>query len=541
LIKELVKIPSITESARESEPGLWIMERLSAIPYFKENPKNLQWIATPLEGSPETLHSLLVRIDSAKPTKRTVLMIGHYDVVDVSVYGDLSQYAFDPEELALRFEQSGDDVLYGRGSMDMKCGVAIEIGLIEEFAADREMFDVNIVAAFVGDEENASAGMRGVLPALAAMQKEGLDFLAAINTEPGEAGQSGVFGPMVFLGTLGKLMPSFYVKGCGAHVGNYYCGYSSALALSRLVTYAEGNPHLADPLHGVSQPSWTCLDMGIIREGYSVTIPDRAYAYFNCFTTNNTPAAVAAQMRHIAAYAMNQTSAQLTDSNRGLIAAGYDGGGFVPPESKVYTLEELTDIARRNYGEFFDKDLNSYIEKIGPGDMRKRGIKVVDRIADMSGEEGPFAVCFFLPPWLPVRTDLTDDPRDKAVVQAARNVETQLFEKYGMKMREIELFSGLCDLSYVGAKVSSEDIVSLEQNMPGWGSIYKIPLADMKSITMPVLNLGPSGNDPHKKTERLNLHYSLDILPSLLQSAIIEIADLVPQVSSDCQQYKRQA
>jgi len=528
MIKELVKIPSITESAKESEPGIWIRDKLSVIPYFMENPENLKLAETPLEGSSNMLHSLMARVDSAVPTMRTVLMIGHYDVVDVKVYGDLSPYAFDPDELAVKLGHINDDVLYGRGSMDMKCGVAIEIALIEEFARDRNMFDVNIVAVFVGDEENASAGMRGMLPALADLQKEGLDFLAAINTEPGEAGQSGVFGPMVFLGTLGKLMPSFYARGRGSHVGNYYYGYSSALLISRLVAYAEGNPHFADPLHGISQPSWTCLDMGIIKEGYSVTIPDRAYAYFNCFTTNNTPAAVTEQMMNIAAYAMSQTSAQLTHSNRGLIAAGYDGGGFIPPELKIYTLQELTDIARKNYGEDFDMDLNCYIETMGPGDMRNRGIKTVDRIADMSGEEGPFVVCFFLPPWLPVRTDLTGDPRDKAVVDAVRNVETKLLHEYGIRMNEFELFSGLCDLSYVGAKISSEDIAALERNMPGWGSIYKIPLAEMMSLSMPVLNLGPSGNDPHKKTERLNLHYSLDILPSLLSSTISEISRLVP-------------
>ncbi len=527
IIKDLVHIPSITESEHESEPGLWIKKRLEAIQYFKICSDNLKWIETPLEGASQKLHSLVVRVDSAKPTKRTLLMIGHYDVVDVKVYGDLSQHAFDPDELAQKLGHGETDVLYGRGSMDMKCGIALEIDLIEDFAADRDLFDVNIVTAFVGDEENASAGMRGVLPLLADMQKEGLDFLAAINTEPGEAGQSGEFGPMIFLGTLGKLMPSFYVRGRGAHVGNCYYGYSSALTMSRLVTYAEGNPRLADPLNGRSQPSWICLDMGIIKDGYSVTIPDRAYAYFNCFTTTNTPAVIMGQMQDIAAYALTQTSSQLTDSCRGLIAAGYDGGGFTPPKIRVYTLEEITDIAREKHGNGFDEELQKYIETIQPGDMRARGIKTVDRIADMSGEEGPFVVCFFLPPWLPVRTDLTDDARDKSVVEAARSIERELFEKHGMKMKEFEFFAGLCDLSYVGAKASPADIGTLEHNMPGWGSIYKIPLDEMQSIAMPVLNLGPSGNDPHKKTERLNLHYSLDVLPELLRSAVKELSRLV--------------
>ncbi|MFA5458680.1 MAG: hypothetical protein WC261_13740, partial [Synergistaceae bacterium] len=229
-----------------------------------------------------------------------------------------------------------------------------------EFAANRGMFDVNIVAAFVGDEENASAGMRGVLPVLYKMKEEGSDFLTAINTEPGEAGYSGESGPAVFLGTLGKIMPSFYVRGRASHVGNYYSGFSSALAVSRIVSYAEGNPHFADPLNGKCEPSWICLDMGVIKKGYSVTVSDRAFAYFNCFTATNTPADVIDQMKIIAGYALDQTMAQLTESYRNLLAMGCEGKNFNVPRAKVYSLEEITEIARKNYGEGFGEELALY-------------------------------------------------------------------------------------------------------------------------------------------------------------------------------------
>ena len=521
IIKELVAIPSITESAAESAPGEWIRERLSALPYFTDNPQHLQWIKTSLEGSPHNLHSLVARVDAAKATNRTILMVAHYDVVDIKIYGDDTPYAFSPDELAKRFSAEEEkDVLYGRGTMDMKCGVALEVDLLEEFAADRNLFDVNLVAAFVGDEENSSAGMRGVLPALAEMQSRGTDFLAALNTEPGEAGKSGEVGPMVFLGTLGKLMPSFYIRGRAAHVGNCYGGFSSALALSRLISYAEGNPYLADPLHGKTEASWICLDMRVMKEGYSVTLPDRAYAYFNCFTTVNTPGIVMEQMKSIVAYAISQTSAQLVESHRNMVAAGYNGCDFVPSAPKVFTLSELTESARSSYGANFDEELESFIKNLPSGDMRERGIKIADKIADMSGEEGPYAVCFFLPPWLPVRTDFTENPRDKEVVSSIREIEKLAGEKYGIKITEEEFFAGLCDLSYVGGKVSDEDLDSYSSNVPGWKDIYSIPLTEMNGLGLPVVNIGPSGEYPHKKMEKLHLHYSLEILPELLRETI---------------------
>lgn len=527
MIEDLVSIPSVTESGNESLPGIWIKERLEKLPYFIERKDHLIWVETPLEGACEKLRSLVVRVDASAPTNRTVLLISHYDVVGVSVFGEMAGDAFDVKKITELLNVDDKDLIYGRGTMDMKCGVAIETDIIEEFAANRELYDVNIVAAFVGDEENASAGMRGVLPVLHKMKEEGTDFLTAINTEPGEAGYPGESGPAVFLGTLGKIMPSFYVRGRASHVGNYYSGFSSALAVSRIVSYAEGNPHFADPLNGKCEPSWICLDMGVIKNGYSVTVPDRAFAYFNCFTATNTPADVMAQMKIIAGYAMDQTSAQLGESYRNLLAMGCEGKSFNVPRAKAYSLEEITEIARKNYGAGFDEELAKYIKDLPPGDMRERGLKAVERIADISGVEGPYAICFFLPPWLPVRTDFTGEKRDMQTITAARSVKDHILRRYGIEMREVELFAGLCDLSYVGAKVFTDDLRILEKNMPGWGDIYSIPMKEMQSLGLPVVNLGPSGEDAHKKTERLRLGYSLDILPDLLRYAVRKISETV--------------
>ena len=157
MIEELVSIPSVTERPEESLPGVWIRERLEKLPYFIERKEHLIWAETSLEGSGEKLHSLVARVDASVPTARTVLLIGHYDVVGVSVYGEMARDAFDVKRITEHFNVKNEDVIYGRGAMDMKCGIALELDIIEEFAANRELYEGNIVAAFVGDEENAAA------------------------------------------------------------------------------------------------------------------------------------------------------------------------------------------------------------------------------------------------------------------------------------------------------------------------------------------------------------------------------------------------
>ena len=99
MIEDLVSIPSITESKNESLPGIWIKERLEKLPYFIERKDHLIWVETPLEGAHEKLHSLVVRVDASIPTNRTVLFVGHYDVVDASAYGEIARDAFNVKKI----------------------------------------------------------------------------------------------------------------------------------------------------------------------------------------------------------------------------------------------------------------------------------------------------------------------------------------------------------------------------------------------------------------------------------------------------------
>ncbi|MDD3673138.1 MAG: hypothetical protein PHG70_06450, partial [Synergistaceae bacterium] len=121
MIEELVSIPSVTESPEESAPGIWIKERLEKLPYFIERKDHLKWVKTQLEGSCETLHSLVARVDASSPTKRTILLMSHYDVVDVSVYNEMARCAFDVKKITELLNSDNEDVIYGRGTMDMKC------------------------------------------------------------------------------------------------------------------------------------------------------------------------------------------------------------------------------------------------------------------------------------------------------------------------------------------------------------------------------------------------------------------------------------
>ena len=79
-------------------------------------------------------------------------------------------------------------------------------------------------------------------------------------------------------------------------------------------------------------------------------------------------------------------------------------------------------------------------------------------------------------------------------------------------------------MSFLGYEGDMKDLEFIAQNMPGWGETYWIPIQELAKLNIPIANLGPSGKDAHKMTERLELDYSLKTAPRLLRFAIEKLS-----------------
>lgn len=536
LLKDLIAVPGVTSSVNENMAANFIYGRLASQEWFRTHPEYLLLLPTPLEGDARKLFSVIALVKSAKETKRTIILTGHFDVVDTEVYADLRHAAFDPDRLAALLKSApldcdaADDLnsgkyLFGRGSMDMKCGIAVELELLCDFAANREMFDANLLFVAVPDEENLSAGMRGAINWLARMQQEqGLEYLAAVNSEPTEAGLPGALNPTVFLGTVGKLMPVFLCLGRESHVGAYYNGVNASLLSSHILKLAEANPDFFDPAGGQCCPSWICLEHKILREGYSVTIPGAAVVYFNCFATANSPGAVLAQMRNIAERAARETAEQISASRLAMSNLGFppaDGAEWTIP---VYSVEEMIARAMKKAGDKeFCKRLDKFISEFTEPDPRESAIAVMREIIRIAKEEGPLIMFGFLPPYYPPRSGQMPGLKQEALLRAVNDLITEAKNKFHITVEKAAFFTGVCDLSYFGFQGSKDELSVLEKNLAGWGRIYSVPIEALSQLNVPIVNFGPSGRDPHKKTERLEIAYSLEQYPVLLEYFLRQI------------------
>ena len=261
---QLTNIFSVVDTKGEIDISEKVYEIMGNIPYFKENPKDLFYVS-----ANDTLgrKSVVAILRGKKQSKKTVVLIGHTDTVGISDYGELAEYANDPYKLAegfkhiklddvVRKDLESGDFLFGRGIFDMKSGDAVIINLFEEVAKDLDNFEGNLIYAAVCDEEANSSGMLSVVPKLVKLQeKEGLEYLALLDTDYITAEFIGDESKNIYIGTVGKLMPSFFVVGKETHVGESFNGIDPNEISSAIMTRVNMNTEFCDIVDGeVSLP-----------------------------------------------------------------------------------------------------------------------------------------------------------------------------------------------------------------------------------------------------------------------------------------------
>src|SRR5690242_873275 len=108
-------------------------------------------------------------------SSHTIILLGHIDTVDTQDYGALEPFALDPDALALHeqdlatitpgleedLREHPGDWMFGRGCIDMKCGVAATIAVMRHMAmlARAGELPLSVVLIATPDEENESAGV----------------------------------------------------------------------------------------------------------------------------------------------------------------------------------------------------------------------------------------------------------------------------------------------------------------------------------------------------------------------------------------------
>ena len=169
LLAQLVALKSTTNTDLEVQVEEFLFKYLGEQPYFQKHQENYGVFSVPGDAKQRRCIFALVK----GVTGRTVIFMNHHDTVGTGVYGETEPWACDIQEAGTRVaalqpdSEAEDDYvsqkwIFGRGSCDMKGGLAAQLAVISEYARRPEAGSLLFLS--VPDEESYSAGMRSVLP-----------------------------------------------------------------------------------------------------------------------------------------------------------------------------------------------------------------------------------------------------------------------------------------------------------------------------------------------------------------------------------------
>ena len=522
----MIAVPSISGTDDEKFGADKIEELLFEIPYFAEHKGNVKQV--PLKDDPFGRSLITAYLECATKSKKCIILTGHYDVVDVDEFGEYQKEAFDPETITklmdkfpmdedTRKDWESGDWLFGRGTADMKIGHSLCLELLRHFSEEGGI-DGNLLYVGVPGEETNSEGMLAAIPFFNEFAAEkGLDYEVLLLTECFEVeDMAHDTKKYVHIGGHGKLMPLFFSVGEVCHGELPFLGLDPNMLNAKIYLKMQLNPAFSQECLGdVTMPpvALKCQDL---KTAYSISTPLYAVSYYNITTNKLNPEEAIAQLKEVAMESFEESIALVQQR-----ADEFKDKFGNRPQMHEYTpcvkmFSEVYDEAKAKY----DGDFDTYVNDMIKGwqqekyDMQQISIMAVRKIYEMSGLNQPMVIISFVPPYYPDCYPKYDDPKVKKLMGELEKVFETAKNEYGETMA-IKDFYGISDMSYTDLD-ETMDFDGLFRNVVGSGSMYTLPVEDMKKFHAPSsIVLGCYGKDFHKTSERLHMKYNFDVLPYL--------------------------
>jgi arginine utilization protein RocB len=527
-LKQLVAVPSISGTVGEKHAAEKINEMISEMPYFKANGEKYGLEA--IDNDPAGRAFVWAMVDGREESPNTVLLTAHLDVVDIEGYGHLQPVAFDIEECTSRIgeleldKEARQDLesgqwIFGRGTADIKSGIASFIEIMRELSETRDFKGKVIFLAVPGEESN-SEGMIASIPFLLKLQQEeGVNFVGAVVSECSIPKNDAEDFKRIYTGSVGKIMPMFFCSGKETRASEPFQGLNPVSLVSEINRRLEENTDFCDSTGSQTTPPPVVLKQTDLKKLYSVQTPAYAVSYYNMMTLTKT---ITQLTEDLAILAMETFVKVLMDTEEKRYIYGEMSGEvhYTDIEPCVMTYHKLlSKVTDSDKG--FQNRLKDKIElwKNLNMDSQTIAINIVKETYESCPKKRPMVVISYIPPYYPhIQLD-SSSGKGAGLNKAVDDMIKCAAEIYGEKIVKEQFFMGISDLSYTGIG-DDQDLDSLSSNIVGYGSSYDLQLEALSILDIPGIVFGGEGKDIHKSTERLNVRYSLEVVPELYKKLI---------------------
>ena len=530
LTKQMVEIPSVNGTSGERDIGVFIEEYMRSIPYFEKHPELV--IIQKLKDDKLNRRNVFALLRGEKDANpKTVIFHGHTDTVGVEDYGELGEWAFNPDALmeklndielpeAVKKDLQSGEYLFGRGACDMKSGDAVFMVIMKHIAEHIEEFSGNILLSCNPVEENLHTGIiEGIDILYELREKYNLRYELAINNDYTCPMYPGDTHNYIYTGVVGKLLPCFYIQGRETHVGQCFEGYDPTSIAARLTAEINLSTDFCDGYKGEYSLPPVALKMKDLKSWYNVQTTKEALVYFNYFVHNAQMDVIIDKLINAAKKAVADTVLDVNCKYKKFCDLSGKEYVQIPDEWEVMTYDELLEKARAKSGNGLEEILGKMAKSYEEDGTDKREIPVflIRELMAKAGIYHPVVVLYFAAPYCPHNT-LQD--RDQVVIDKLEKIVHEVEQEENVKYNICRFFPSLSDSSYLAVDDSKESIELLKSNFPQMTQLYPLPFDKMTGLGIKAVDFGVYGKDAHKWTERVHVPYSFEILPKLIYKAL---------------------
>jgi arginine utilization protein RocB len=535
--KKLAQIESIVNTDGEKKMAHALLALIGEIPYFKDNPSHFTIQQTNHDDLER--YNVLAFVKGKKTeSNRTVILMGHMDTVGIDDFNHLKGVACQPDELMavlceeelplpVKEQLQSGEWLFGRGVLDMKAGVASHLYLLNYYAEHPEELDGNLVFLSECDEEDGSHGILSALKILTKWREEhGFNYVAAINADFVSPRFNGDTNRYIYKGTVGKLLPSFFVTGAETHVGSCFEGLDPNLIVAELTKQINYNPELCNEAYGEITVPPVSLKQTDLKPSYTVQTALSAYVYYNFFIHSWSPKDVLNKLKEQATVAFQNVLNVFSERYQRYCQMSGEPFQEIPWGVRVFTYEEMEQMLIGKNGDAFVNHMDTFKKELlldKSLDTRMFAARVVEEAWKWMDDKAPAIILFYSSLYSP-RIELSGKTdNEKVLIEALENAVETIQPKYAHSIVTRNFFPYISDMSFVALSDDQEGIEAVSKNNPGWGTKHYVEYKDIRDLNVPVINIGPYGIDAHKKLERTEMKYSFEIVPNLTRLVIGEI------------------
>src|SRR5699024_3373392 len=187
-------------------------------------------------------------------------------------------------------------------------------------------------------------------------------------------------------------------------------------------------------------------------------------------------------------------------------------------EPRVYTYDETDALLTEAHGENYVKHMKDFKEKLEQDeslDSRMLAARVVEEAWQFMPDKNPAIIVFYSSLYSPRVALAGEDENERRLLDALDAAIEEMQPEYEYPIVAKNFFPHISDMSFVAMSDDMSEIDDMVRNTPSWGKKLYVEYQDVADLNIPVINIGPYGMDGHKRLERMEMIYSLEMVPNL--------------------------